>query len=113
MTIFQKGNVSRFLEEVTPHRVVDVNSSPENYLDHPTFGLLYSVCLLEDNQELFTTLYAMRLFFLVTTSATSIKFEPIGRTDVRLMMDNRLRYLCRVGESKEYKKLQAMHQQLF
>lgn len=112
MTIFQKSNVFRFPEEVSPRRV-DVDESAENYLNHPTFGLLYSVCLLEDNQELFTTLYAMRLFFLVTTSTTSLKFEPIGRTDVRLMMDNRLRHLGRSGESKEYQKLQAMHQQLF
>ena len=38
----------------------------ENYLTHPTFGLLSRVCVLEQNQELFTTLYAQRLFFLVT-----------------------------------------------
>ncbi|MGL6283419.1 MAG: PII-interacting protein PipX family protein, partial [Microcoleaceae cyanobacterium] len=48
-------------------------------MNHPNFGLLYRICTLEDSQELFTTLYAQRLFFLVTAGPTGIKFEPITR----------------------------------
>ena len=85
----------------------------ETYLNHPTFGLLYRVCLIEENQELFTTLYAQRLFFLVTVSADGIGFEPIGRSDGRLLVENRLRQLRRQGLSVEYKELQAVHQRTF
>lgn len=85
----------------------------ETYLNHPTFGLLYRVCVLEDSQELFTTLYAQRLFFLVTTAGTGVKFEPIGRSDARLMVENRIRLLRRTGQSQEYEQIQTVYQQTF
>lgn len=85
----------------------------ENYLNHPTFGLLFRICLLEDHQELFTTLYAQRLFFLVTNDTTGMKFEPVGRNDARLMLENRLRVLRRSGQSQEYDQLQKILQNTF
>lgn len=85
----------------------------ENYLNHPTFGLLFRICLLEEHQELFTTLYAQRLFFLVTTDTTGVKFEPIGRSDARLMLENRLRLLRRSGQYQEYELLQKILQNTF
>jgi PII interaction protein X len=85
----------------------------ETYLNHPTFGLLYRVCLLGEHQELFTTLYAQRLFFLLTTGPAGLKFEPISRTDARLMVENRLRSLRRTGQSQEYEQLQAIHHRTF
>lgn len=85
----------------------------ENYLNHPTFGLLFRICLLEEHQELFTTLYAQRLFFLVTTDTTGVKFEPIGRSDARLMLENRLRLLRRSGQYQEYDLLQKILQDTF
>ena len=85
----------------------------ENYLNHPIFGLLFRICLLEEHQELFTTLYAQRLFFLVTTEATGVKFEPIGRNDARLMLENRLRLLRRSGQYQEYDQLQKILQSTF
>ncbi|WP_017718901.1 transcriptional coactivator PipX [Kamptonema formosum] len=85
----------------------------ETYLNHPTFGLLYRVCLLGEHQELFTTLYAQRLFFLVTTGPAGLKFEPISRTDARLMVENRLRLLRRTGQSQEHEQLQAIHHRTF
>ncbi|MEL7520201.1 MAG: PII-interacting protein PipX family protein, partial [Cyanobacteria bacterium J06553_1] len=39
--------------------------STETYLNHPNFGLLFRICLVGEGQELFATLYAHRLFFLV------------------------------------------------
>ncbi|MDX2096961.1 MAG: PipX family protein [Leptolyngbyaceae cyanobacterium bins.59] len=87
--------------------------SAEIYLNHPTFGLLFRVCSLEESRELFATLYAQRLFFLVTTEPSSIKFEPVSRTDARILVENRLRALRRNGQTPEYTKLQATHKQTF
>lgn len=69
--------------------------------------------MVGENQELFTTLYAQRLFFLVTTTPNGLKFEPIGRSDSRLMVENRLRQLRRAGQMKEYEQLQKIHQRTF
>lgn len=85
----------------------------ETYLNHPTFGLLFRVCLVEENQELFTTLYAQRLFFLVTTSPNGLVFEPITRSDARLLVENRLRLLRRTGPSQAFEELQQVHKQTF
>lgn len=87
--------------------------SSEIYLNHPTFGLLYRICLLEDSQELFTTLYAQRIFFLVSNGSTGFTFEPITRSDARLLVENRLRLLRRTGQAQDYQQLQAIHQQTF
>ncbi len=85
----------------------------ETYLNHPTFGLLFRVCMVEEGQELFTTLYAQRLFFLVTTSPNGIAFEPISRSDARLLVENRLRLLRRTGPTQDFEQLQLIHQQTF
>lgn len=113
MTIFQKGKDSQLSKKNQLALNEDVDESGENYLDHPMFGLLYSVCPLQDSRELFTTLYAMRLFFLVTASGTNLKFDSIGRHDARLLVEDRLRYFRSNGRSKEYDKLFAMYKQTF
>lgn len=87
--------------------------STETYLNHPTFGLLFRVCIIDDTQELFATLYAQRLFFLVKTGTNGLQFEPISRSDARIMVENRLRALRRDGPLKDYQKLQTMHRQTF
>lgn len=87
--------------------------SGETYLNHPTFGLLYRVCLVEEGRELFTTLYAQRLFFLVTSSPAGLKFEPISRADARIQVENRLRLLRRLGHSNEYDQLMLIHKRTF
>jgi PII interaction protein X len=69
--------------------------------------------MVEENQELFTTLYAQRLFFLVTTDPKGIKFQPIGRAEARLMLENRLRTLRRTGQAQEYDQLQSVLQRTF
>lgn len=85
----------------------------ETYLNHPTFGLLFRVCLIEENRELFTTLYAQRLFFLVSTEPEGFQFEPLGRSDARIMVENRLRSLRRTGRLQEYDQLQTVHKRTF
>jgi len=87
--------------------------SNETYLNHPTFGLLYRVCTLEDDKEIYTTLYAQRIFFLVTAVPTGINFEPISRSDARLMVENRLRQLRRAGRAEEYELLKEVHDRMF
>lgn len=85
----------------------------ETYLNHPTFGLLFRVCLVEEGQELFTTLYAQRLFFIVATTPNGVAFEPIGRSDARMLVENRLRLLRRMGPAKDFEQLQRIHKQTF
>ncbi len=85
----------------------------ETYLNHPTFGLLFRVCVVDENKELFTTLYAQRLFFLVTSRGNGITCEPIGRADARFLVENRLRVLRRMGQSQEYDQLLVIHQRTF
>lgn len=91
-----------------------MNNQPrEVYLNHPTFGLLYRICLLKDNQELFTTLYAQRLFFIVTVSSDAFAFEPISRTDARLLLESLLRRLLLDRETEKHQELQAVYQRTF
>ena len=87
--------------------------SNEFYLNHPTFGLLYRVCLLDDDQEIFTTLYAQRLFFLIETNAQNLSFDPISRSEVRLLVESRLRNLRRTNSMAEYQTLYQVYQQTF
>jgi PII interaction protein X len=87
--------------------------SDEHYLNHPTFGLLYRICVVEENQELFTTLYAQRMFFVVTNTASGLSFQPVTRADARLTIDTRIRQLRRNGQIQESQELQNMMQQNF
>jgi PII interaction protein X len=91
-----------------------VNNLPhEVYLNHPTFGLLYRICLLKDNQELFTTLYAQRLFFTVSVNSDAFSFEPISRTDARMLVESMLRRLLLDRETEKHQQLQAIYQRTF
>lgn len=92
---------------------MDNNRNSETYINHPTFGLLYRICLIQDNQELFTTLYAQRLFFLVTISADKLDFEPITRSDARMLVEQKMRRLRMTDSSTEYQELQQMYQKTF
>ena len=85
----------------------------EVYLNHPTFGLLYRLCIVEKNRELFTTLYAQRLFFMVTTEKEKTVFEPLGRSDARLLVENRLRQLRRLGDWSVYQQINDIYQLTF
>jgi PII interaction protein X len=68
---------------------------------------------LGEDQEIFTTLYAQRLFFLVKTTASTLSFEPISRADARLLIETRLRNLRRTDSLVEYKALYQIYQQTF
>lgn len=87
--------------------------SNETYLNHPTFGLLFRVCFLEEEKELFASLYAQRLFFLVTTSTNGVRFEPITRSDARILVDGQLRFFRRQAMLSEHHQLQLIRKQTF
>jgi PII interaction protein X len=93
--------------------VYSAQMNTEEYLNHPTFGLLYKICLVEKNRGLFSTLYAQRLFFVVIINAEGMQFDAIGRTDARILLETRLRELRRTGQQLEYTKLQAAHKKTF
>jgi len=112
LAIFHKNKFNALLDEISPLRE-NLNETAENYLNHPTFGLLYGVCPLQDNQELFATIYAMRLFFVITTYGADIQVEALGRADARLLVENYLRYLRGLGKSQEYEKILSRYQQIF
>jgi PII interaction protein X len=85
----------------------------ENYLNHPTFGLLSRVCAVDEYRSLFTTLYAQRLFFLITNSPSGVQFEPVSRADAKLQVENRLRSLRRIGPVSEQEVLQNVYKRTF
>lgn len=85
----------------------------ETYLNHPTFGLLFRVCQVEEEEELFTTLYAQRLFFIVKNEQGKLIFETVSRSDARLLVENRLRKLRRSSLKDEYQKLYQIHKNTF
>jgi PII interaction protein X len=85
----------------------------ETYLNHPTFGLLSRICIVEENRSLFTTLYAQRLFFLIIAGPSSVQFEPVTRADARLLVENRLRALRRTGTIDEHNNLQTIYKRTF
>ncbi|NEQ97506.1 MAG: DUF3539 family protein [Cyanothece sp. SIO2G6] len=88
--------------------------SSEVYINHPNFGLLYRICLLDKNSELFATLYAQRLFFIVRqVEGGELEFAPVGRADARTLVEQRMRLLRRSGQHEDYGLLQSTHRQTF
>ena len=57
--------------------------SSERYLNHPTFGMLYRVAPVAEGKDLYATLYAQRIFFLVTLQNRGACFEVIPLMDAR------------------------------
>jgi PII interaction protein X len=87
--------------------------SAETYLNHPTFGLLHRLCQLDPKRELFTTLYAQRLFFLVEHQSDGLKIESLGRNDARIQVEQQLRQHRSQGDTTAYATLYKVHQKVF
>ena len=66
-----------------------------------------------EGQELFSTLYAHRLFFIERNDASGLSFEPIGRVEAKQLLDQRLRMIRRTGAQSEYDQLQRTYKQTF
>ena len=55
----------------------------ERYLNHPTFGMLYQVSPAYEDKGIYATLYAQKMFFLVSIKKREILFEVIPYLDAR------------------------------
>ncbi len=55
----------------------------ERYLNHPTFGMLYLVSPASNGRDVYATLYAQKIFFLVTLQPRGATFEVIPYMDAR------------------------------
>ncbi|MEB3332102.1 MAG: PipX family protein [Synechococcaceae cyanobacterium] len=71
--------------------------SAEHYLTHPTFGMLYRVSPVDDARDLYATLYAQRIFCLVTLQARGAIFEVIPLMDARHYAEQNLARSRREG----------------
>lgn len=89
------------------------NQRSESYLNHPSFGLLYRVCAVAEDRDIFTTLYARRLFFLVTATNDRFVFEPISRSEARLLVEKRIRELRYMTKNEEAQELQNSYRTTF
>ena len=71
--------------------------SAERYLNHPTFGMLYRVSPAGEGRDLYATLYAQRIFFVVTLLERGASFEVIPLMDARHLAEQNLARARRDG----------------
>ena len=71
--------------------------SAERYLNHPTFGMLYRVAPAADGRDVYATLYAQRMFFLVSLQERGAQFEVIPLMDARHIAEQNLARARREG----------------
>jgi len=91
---------------MAPSAAGDVSS--ERYLNHPTFGMLYRVAPVAESKDLYATLYAQRIFFLVTLQNRGAVFEVIPQMDARHYAEQNLARSRREGN-----EVHARWRQLF
>ena len=64
--------------------------SKERYLNHPTFGMLYRVAPVAEGKDLYATLYAQRIFFVVSLQPRGASFEVVPLMDARHFAEQNL-----------------------
>ena len=84
--------------------------STERYLNHPTFGMLYRVAPVNESRDLYATLYAQRIFFLVTVQARGAMFEVIPLMDARHFAEQNLARSRREGPDQHARWRQLFDQ---
>ncbi len=89
-----------------------MSSSEERYLNHPTFGMLYLVTHAGEGRDVYATLYAQKMFFLVVLEPRGAQFEVIPYLDARYHAERNLAR-CRRSGSTELAKWQALFNQTF
>ena len=72
----------------------------ERYLNHPTFGMLYRVAPVAEGQDLYATLYAQRIFFVVTLQPRGASFEVVPLMDARHLAEQNLTRARRGGDDR-------------
>ena len=86
--------------------------SSERYLNHPTFGMLYQVSSGNDGRDIYATLYAQKMFFLVEIKKREIFFEVIPYLDARNQSELNLQKARRTG-SDDLSKWENLFTQTF
>ena len=84
----------------------------ERYLNHPTFGMLYQVSTAGEGRDLYATLYAQRMFFLVTLQHRGAQFEVIPYQDARHHAELHLAR-CRRDRSADFADWKQLFDQTF
>ena len=84
--------------------------SAERYLNHPTFGMLYRVAPVAEGRDLYATLYAHRIFFLVTLQTRGAIFEVIPLMDARHHAEQNLARARRSGPEEHSRWRQQFDQ---
>ena len=86
--------------------------SAERYLNHPTFGMLYLVAPAGEGRDVYATLYAQKMFFLVTLQPRGAEFEVIPYMDARHYADINIAR-CRKNRSLDIALWQELFNQTF
>jgi len=86
--------------------------SSERYLNHPTFGMLYQVSPGIDGKDIYATLYAQKMFFLVEIKQREVSFEVIPYLDARNQSELNLQRARRQG-SEDFQKWENLFRQTF
>ena len=86
--------------------------SSERYLNHPTFGMLYQVSLGNDGRDIYATLYAQKMFFLVEIKHREVFFEVIPYLDARNQSELNLQRARRKG-SEDISKWENLFSKTF
>ena len=86
--------------------------SSERYLNHPTFGMLYQVSLGTEGKDIYATLYAQKMFFLVEIKQREVSFEVIPYLDARNQSEINLQKARRQG-SEDFSKWENLFRQTF
>ena len=84
----------------------------ERYLNHPTFGMLYLVSPASNGRDVYATLYAQKIFFLVTLQPRGAAFEVIPYMDARHYAEMNLSK-CRREKSTSFSLWQELFNQTF
>lgn len=107
---------SQNVRQGQPRKLSRTNASiafTEAYVAHPVFGILSKLCLVDNQTALYTSLYANRLFFLVTVSAKGLMMETISRDEARITLEQRLVVLRKSNFHQDYEQLRGVYKSTF
>ena len=81
-------------------------------MNHPTFGMLYLVAPAGEGRDVYATLYAQKMFFLVTLQPRGAQFEVIPYLDARHHAEMHLNR-CKRTQSSDLNRWKELFQQTF
>lgn len=106
------SNINFFEKDIPPKTSLNC-SVEETYLSHPVFGLLVNLCIIDSQSALYTSLYARRLFFLVSAINEGLQIDSINRDAARIILEKRISVLRNSGFNQDYEQLKAIYKCTF